>query len=431
MKFNFKKVMAMLLIATVITSSVLVIDSKPADAATIYITVETFAKALTNELGLTPIAGEQKSQYVNALINTGIIREGDFSSYTKYLTRTDAAVLLNRADEYLYGDKLNSDLVNMALEKRISDIKQISESKRADVIKAYLKGYVKGYSNGTYCENRKFKGGSKITKSGALAWLKLLKDKSARAKVSPDGQLIRTTKLPKNYKMFPYILESYPNSYYEWQFKFQTAKLIGSDNKEIELKSLVNYASPADIDKLTTERYPDFPEMKKQNLNTWVEKTKKHLDLVFNVDYRTINDNWKEELLKYDYAYGCPLEGASKRNIDNYVKGMKENKTIVESSKISVDGSSLYYFNGGLYLRAYVRYRIVSSNVLGNIDVDTLIDKCPYEKILYSTSFVDIRGFELGKWVNGYYNINIGKSYGNTGDLGVVTGLFYETKGLD
>jgi hypothetical protein len=41
---------------------------------------------------------------------------------------------------------------------------------------------------------------------------------------------------------------------------------------------------------------------------------------------------------------------------------MKKNKTIVESSKVAVDGSSLYYYNGRYILRVYVKYRIKSSN---------------------------------------------------------------------
>ncbi|NLK27892.1 MAG: hypothetical protein GX306_06070, partial [Clostridiales bacterium] len=152
----------------------------------VYITIEEFAELIAKKIGLETISD---------LENAGIIKEGDFSNYTKNITRTDAAVLLNRADEYLYGDKLDPNLVELALEKRISDIEKIKKSKQIDVVKCYLKGFIKGYSNGKFSTDREFRGSSRMTREGALSCIKMLKDKSLRAKISPDGQLIRTTNL--------------------------------------------------------------------------------------------------------------------------------------------------------------------------------------------------------------------------------------------
>lgn len=42
-----------------------------------------------------------------------------------------------------------------------------------------------------------------------------LKNKGKRFKLSYDGQVLRIINLPKNYKDYPYILASFPNSYYE------------------------------------------------------------------------------------------------------------------------------------------------------------------------------------------------------------------------
>ncbi|MDF2486725.1 MAG: hypothetical protein K0R46_2893, partial [Herbinix sp.] len=222
MKAKSKKLFyEILFILVLIFTHLFIAEGKTVVAATNYISIEEFAKALAEKVELSPVTGAQGSGYVNALIEKSIIKEGDFTSYTGDLTRGDAAVLLNRADEYLYGDILDPKLVQTALEKRISDIKKISEAKRMDVVKCYLKGYITGYNNGTYSTDREFRGGNKITKSGALNCIKMLKDKTLRAKLSPDGQLIRTTKLPKYAKNYPYILASYPNSYYDWKFKFE------------------------------------------------------------------------------------------------------------------------------------------------------------------------------------------------------------------
>ncbi|MGB4659063.1 MAG: hypothetical protein WBI07_07780, partial [Mobilitalea sp.] len=162
-----------------------------------YITVEEFVKALVEVVGLEPSQGNEGSEEVDILIEKGIIKEGDFTSYTKNLTRGDALVLLNRADEYLNKDAIDAALIQKVIDKRISDITKVSEIKREDAAEAYLKGFMKGYTNGEYCTDRKLKLTSKITKAGALESIRMLTNKKLRAKISPDGQLIRTTKLPK------------------------------------------------------------------------------------------------------------------------------------------------------------------------------------------------------------------------------------------
>lgn len=109
-------------------------------------------------------------------MKAGIIKEGDFSDYSKYTTRTDAAVILNRADEYLHGDTLDSELLNTVLKDRISDISQIAKDKRETVAKIYAKGFMKGYSKGYYIKSREFRGSEYMTTSGAKDAISMLKD---------------------------------------------------------------------------------------------------------------------------------------------------------------------------------------------------------------------------------------------------------------
>jgi hypothetical protein len=40
----------------------------------------------------------------------------------------DAAVLLNRADEYLHGDKVDKTLIQTVIDKRVFDIKNIPDN---------------------------------------------------------------------------------------------------------------------------------------------------------------------------------------------------------------------------------------------------------------------------------------------------------------
>jgi len=394
---NFKKVISIILMAAILATSGVFASDNTAEAAVINIKVDAFAKALANSIGLQPVAGTQKSTYVNALIEKGIIKDGDFTSYTSYLTRTDGAVLLNRADEYLYGDTLDTDLVNLALEKRISDINSIKESKRIDVVKCYLKGYIKGYSNGDYSTDRAWKGSSKLSKAGALNCIKMLKNPSLREKISPDGQLIRTTKLPKNAKLYPYILASYPNSYYEWKFLYDgsSAEIYNPKTgrmEDVPFVYLTDYASPTDVDKMT--RIDNFAEVKKERLDIWVNKVKTHMESILNVDYRNIDEKWVDTVLGTSYTYGYwGSEDNTRKRINAYVKNMKENKTVIECDKVAVDGSTLYYFDGVYYLRVYARYRIVSSKT--KYEARHLYETF---NLMYTNYPFGFNEYVLGKW---------------------------------
>lgn len=375
-------------------------------AATKYIKPEEFIEAIVKELNI-PVGNDS---YVDAAINVGIVKEDD--NFSSDLTRADVAVLLNRADEYLYGDTLDQDLVTLALEKRISDINSIDKDKRVDVVKCYLKGFIKGYSNGDYSTDREFRGDKKITKKGALDTLKMLKNKSLRAKISPDGQLIRTTKLPKNADLFPYILASYPNKYYEWKLMYQRVTEYDEDNNVKKLINLVDYASPTDINKLNK----DFPVTKKE-MNDLIDDIQRYLELVFNVNYKTIDQEWYDEILSLDYQYNTNFEWVARRKLDEYIERMKKNKTIVESGTIAVDRSTMYFYDNVFYMRIYVKYRILSSDDLSTPSPDQPISKHAHRKILFSKSTFNIGEYKLGEWKEGYYDIVL--SDNTRGSLGI------------
>lgn len=433
MKNLRKRAISLVLIITVAMTALFVIPVRNVGAATGYITVESFAKSLAKEIGLKSISGDMKNGYINALLKKGIIKEGDFKSYTSYLTRGDAMVLLNRADEYLYGDKLDPDLVQLAIDKRISDIKKVKEAKRADVAKAYLKGFMKGGSNGDYCTDRNMKVNNKITKTGALNCIKLIKNKKLRAKISPDGQLIRTTNLPKNADRFPYILASYPNSYYNWRLNYEGFTTYTKYNpetgrvEEFEDEYLKDYASPADIDKTTD--IENFPQVRKENIDIWVDKVKTHMECIFNVDYRTIGQEWIDKMAKVQYTYGYQgMDEQTRERLQDYVDGVKKEKTIIECSKVAVDGSSLYFSRHRYYLRVYVKYRIVST-------------KCTYSggdfwsnnTLFYTSTPIQLKDVALGKWKECCFDVALTK-YDNKEpeNLGVawvdIDELFYSKK---
>ncbi len=419
-----RKILSVLLVSLLIYQSNEIIEPVEVRASSHYITVNEFTEELANELKISLKEGSMTPSYSDTLINLGIIKSGDFVDYSKNLTRGDMLMLLSRADDYVNKPTIDAKLVNEVIAKRISDISKVPDTKREDIAKGYIKGMMKGYSNGAYSSNRKLKLTSKVTKAGALSCLKMINDKSLRAKISPDGQLIRTTNLPKNAKLFPYILASYPNKYYEWQLLYQRASIYDENGKLRDMKNHIDYAAPANMDVLEVDSYNNFATLKKEKLSEWVEKAEKHLKLVFSVDYRTIGNEWVNDMLKVNFQYGTYYEKFPEKKLNEYVDLMKANKTIVDYKTIAVDGSSLYYFNDSFYMRVYVKYRIKSSIVEAAKDVDEYMSKHPYNKILFSNVFVKLDGFKLNEWKEGYFDIVMADA-NDDGNLGV-HGIWYD-----
>lgn len=345
-----------------------------------------FIKLTVEALGL-----DVETTYLNAALKAGIVKEGDFSNYKKYTTRTDAAVILNRADEYLHGDTVDPELLKLVLNSRISDIKKIDADKREAVAKIYAKGFMKGYSNGYYIKSREFRGNEYMTTAGAKNVISMLKNTKKRAKLSPDGQLIRTTNLPKNAKDYPYILETYPNSFYEMKFRYQRAKFYF---KPVELE---HYASPArirdmDLNNIDLNKYKDV----------WMQRVETNLKNRLNVDYRTINNKWINTLRSTYTQYGDTEH--DKRITDaikDYVKAVKKNKIVIQSKVISVEPSTLYKFTG-FYVRAYVKFKVTYSG--NNLTAENLI----------LGTKIWMPKLKKDKWYEGVYDIQLGTINGSS-----------------
>ena len=360
------------------------------------ITVKEFAKELANEIGLNSKDG------VAALKEAGIIKEGDFTNYNNHLRRGDATMLVSRADEYLNGDNVDPDLVEFVIERRISDIDEMKEDKREDIAKGYIKGFMKCYSNGAFTQDRELRGNNRITKKGARNIIKMVTDKSKRALISPDGQLIRTTNLPKNAEQFPYILATFPNKFYEYALRYErvgSKYTFDEDGNIIEiiLQPIENYAPPVDLDKITYYG-ENFVEIKDELIQEWEDKVRTHLELVLNVDYRTIDDEWVDALEQTVIGFDQIRMPWVSKDGEAYAKRMKENKTIVESQIAAVDKSTLYYTDDSLYIRAYVKFRILSSNTSFKDENERDINVA-YNNVIYSDGPTILREHQLGEWI--------------------------------
>lgn len=213
-----KKTISMVLVFVMMVSVLMTSNVQVTLASNKYITVNEFIVSLLKELKLEV---KSSNSNIKKLKTIRVIKDGDFNNYNDYLTRGNALMMLSRADDYLNKTKISDEQVQIVIEKRISDIDKAKESKREDIAKGFIKGFMKGYSNGSYVSNRTLKINTKITRSGALSSIKMITDSSLRALISPDGQVIRDNYLPTNADKYEYILESFPNEFYEKPFIFE------------------------------------------------------------------------------------------------------------------------------------------------------------------------------------------------------------------
>ncbi len=392
-----KKLTATILVFIMVLTLSMHPTEQRAQAATTYIKVDAFIKNLVTKMKL-PVDKSIKEPYIQAAKDVNILKDGDFTKYSDYLTRTDLAVLINRADEYLNGDTVDTQLLKTVLKKRISDIKKIKESKREDVAKAYAKGFFKGYSNGYYIQNREFRGSLQVSIGAATTAINLLLKPSKRAGISPDGMLIRTTNLPKNANRYEYILECYPNSFYEKQFDFMINK-----NYKKEFVKNKDYCYPGDMKKFTFRNWYDQWSFKKEMdkyLYDWADMAEQYLNYIFNVDYKTVGDKWIEGLAALFVRSNRDRE-ADIRSF--YIDDMKANKVVVESSIIAVEPSTLYYYTGWR-MRAYVKYRITAKDI-----------NVKQNKLLYS-QYPMLDNLKSGEWRTGVFDVLFATNNGSSGD---------------
>jgi len=306
-KMKIKGLSFLLVIAMLFTSFLL--PPQTVNASTNRITIEDFTTKVVKQLNLKVARNEEKP-YIKAALDAGIIMDNEFDDLSKYITRTDASVILVRADEYKYGVTVSDELIDIIISKRLSDIETVEESKRIYVAKAYALGYIKGYNNGLYSTDREFRGSNKLTATGGKELVDMITNKSNTniGIIAPDGQLTRTTKLPSNADMYPYILASYPNAFYDWEFRFM--KYYDYDGRPkygtSQLVNLVDYASPKDVKSMHLYQWKledkSIDEVYESVIDTWVAKVKLYLKTAFNVDYRTLkkDNKWFDTMVKLD-----------------------------------------------------------------------------------------------------------------------------------
>lgn len=280
---------------------------------------------------------------IKKAVDVDVLKDSGIKNTDAATTVQTAAYLLEKADSSINGGWLSYDydlFIHVQDYNRISDLKKAKKDYRRSLMMCYTKGIMIGKSNGKYSQSRKFLPTSKITKSEATKLVNRLSDTSKRFKLTYDGQLTRTVNLPKNYKEYPYILASFPNSFYEKKMWYT--------------KQRNNTGWHAETPKQTAAK--EDPEV----LDMICDTVRKNLELRLNVNYKkTFTSKWKSELAN---TYFDPSDLTS--DINKYVTAAKSRKVVVESYKIVVDPSMVWRnTDTSYYVKVYAQFKVKSGNV--------------------------------------------------------------------
>lgn len=347
------------------------------------ITRAEFTSALTRALNIS--ATKETSVFVDdnnwveksiqAAIENELILTDEYDDLkfqpSKNITRQEIAVMLVRAMDKA---KEAEDKGFWAkLFSRFTDLTQVDEQFRGYVKIATDLGIINGYGDGSFGPNKT------ATRAEAVVMVLRTLDKM-QTEVATDrlGRAIRTTNLPSNYKDYPYILASIPNEMYEMKYPFNGQ---GTSTKMV-----------------STELYKNVPEFTDKNVDLWMESVRKYYDLVLNVDYRTIDENWEKEI--YQYISLGLNEDVLKRELKEYRQWVQNNQIIVEGW-LEPEPTMIYKPGfGGYYVRSQFQFEIKSYKENSKLLYDALAGSKTLKKGVEYQGYADIH---IGTNVGGYW----------------------------
>ena len=333
--------------------------------------------------------------YSAALVEKGILNSAEVRSETELLTNQEVAKLLYNTAT-VYGIQGDEAVISSVKDKeRISDRSLVGPGYMDAVYFCFGSGIMPGVSDGEYSHTRSFAPKEKVREADGKTYCKRLFDASTRVPMSPDGQVIRTTNLPVQAKLYPYILESFPNVYYDTPYYYTYGTFL--DDRALptiadDIGFLEKWCTPNTL-KEYGEKQPErcywFNDMEnylgyekvgadflaERYGEQWEEDAKRYLELILNFDYKTVREDvaWQEEIKNMNVFYTEIWESwvwgshEGKRGIDrwmeNFLTCAEEHKTTVQCSAIDFDMSTLMYSEqftqyAPFTVRVHLRYKI-------------------------------------------------------------------------
>jgi hypothetical protein len=377
----------------------------------------------------------------------------DIKKYKKAVTVGDAAVIISKAEEMLYGEIEAAD-VKYVIENRIADIGKVKTAAGKNALaKAYIRGYLEGKSPKPYSHLRLLEPKKKLDAKRAALIVTRLFNWGKRVKLSEDYQVTRTGNLPRNAEYYPYILDSYGNEYYDTGFNgitksfFEKGKGIGADTLSERMeRTNFSFVYPCEIGEFNALKYPgdSFPYRSNIFLDCYRnDETPKLLALsseefytyALNVDYRTVKNDkeWQKVMKKY----------LTEEELEDYIVHCIENRTIIECDNVSADVSGVYWYAGDYNCKVYAHLRVISDIPLekgftSGDDQDTYGYLYPvrrgYESgTLFTRSVLGklYMDYKLGEWTDFFFNSNgLSDSYGCLNCSNTSRGIMIDYTGL-
>ena len=94
-----------------------------------------------------------------------------------------------------------------------------------------------------------------------------------------------------------------------------------------------------------------------------------------------------------------------KKDIDKYIRFVKENKVIIESKPVATDASSAYFWEFIPSFHTYMKFRIVSCKNLDK-NLYKIIYGCATGDWSYGLAKYYEKKVKLGEWCEGVYRVN-------------------------
>lgn len=245
--------------------------------------------------------------------------------------------------------------------------------------------------------------GAHVDWDGPTATVLIKTNEDSETHVDEWGRLIRTTNLPKNAKNYPYILADVSNEAYEMKYPFS--------HPDASRRSV------------SADMYASWPEFKKENIDIWMERMKTFGALWLNVDYRTIDESWAEQLAEVQSNGNVGKLKAAQE----YVDWVKKNEIIVEGY-LDPEPSMIYRDGlGNYYVRSKFRVQFNHFKEHKTLIYDAWF---PGDMKLQNDNWVpNDTPFEKGVWYEGYSDValdtNVGGNWGTTLKVSANASLFF------
>lgn len=289
--------------------------------------------SILNKKDVSGLTGMSKTEYknedfVNFAINQGLISDKDLSKKTKdqKAKYVDTSILLVNTVEQILNKKLDESST-----AKYKNINKYKEEDKSNILKAaQLEIYSK--TKGYLINDKIYKGELNKMIITIVEKYATLYYKASQLDVS---LVTDKTKMPSNYKDFPYIVNNITKEEYEMPFD-----IIAKDrymDPNAEYKKRVDLYAQTD-DKIAT-----------------------YFDTILNVDYKTINNedfyNNIKDVLAYSYTND---------SMNEYVKYVKDNKIKLKGT-VKVLLPVIY--NDGEFnrVRVKIEFKILNSKTNKNI----------------------------------------------------------------